>query len=91
MKNGPFAAGEIVLSRAGRDRGRAFVITQVLDAEYVLLADGRLRTLDRPKKKKVKHLLRTSTEARLEPAAHLLDADVRKFLTAQGFPIDRKE
>ena len=90
MKNAPFAAGEIVLSRAGRDRGRAFVITQVLDAEYVLLADGRLRTLDRPKKKKRMHLLKAS-ETRMELKEHLLDADFRKFLAAQGFCNDRKE
>ena len=91
MKNEPFAAGEVVLSRAGRDRGRAFVIVQVLDADYVLLADGRLRTLDRPKKKKCRHLQRTSIEARLELTPHLLDADVRKFLVTQGYENDRKE
>ena len=91
MKNEPFEAGEIVLSKAGRDRGRAFVVTAVLDGDYVLLADGRLRTLERPKKKKRRHLLRASTEARMELHAHLLDADIRKFLIAQGYENDRKE
>ena len=82
--------GMIVLSRAGRDRGRAFVVVDVLDSEYVLMADGRLRTLDRPKKKKRKHLLKGS-DARMELKPHLLDADVRRFLLAQGYRNDRKE
>lgn len=91
MRNEPLETGEIVLSRAGRDRGRAFVVTEVLDADYVLLADGALRTLNRPKKKKRKHLLKARTEARMEFHAHLNDADIRKFLKAQGFENDRNE
>ena len=90
MKNGPLSEGEIVLSRAGRDRGRAFVILKLIDEEYVLLVDGRLRTLERPKKKKRRHLLKTS-ETRMELSGHLLDADFRKFLAAQGFQNDRTE
>ncbi|MBQ6077189.1 MAG: RNA-binding protein [Clostridia bacterium] len=90
MKELTLETGEIVLSRAGRDRNRAFVVIEVLDSEYVLIADGRLRTLDRPKKKKRKHLLKGS-DARMELGAHLLDADIRKFLLAQGFRNDRKE
>lgn len=90
MKEQSFEKGDIVLSRAGRDRGRAFVVIDVLDSEYVLTADGRLRTLERPKKKKRKHLLKGS-EARMELHAHLLDADIRKFLLAQGYRNDRKE
>ncbi len=86
----PLEEGEIVRSRAGRDRGRAFVVIKVLDAEYVLLVDGRLRTLERPKKKKRKHLLKAS-EARMELNGRLLDADFRKFLRAEGFQNDRTE
>ena len=90
MTNEPLELGGIVRSRAGRDRGRAFVILQLLDGDYVLLVDGRLRTLERPKKKKRRHLLKAS-EARMELTGHLLDADFRKFLKAQGFQNDRKE
>ena len=83
--------GEIVLSKAGRDRGRAFVVSELLDADYVLLTDGRLRTLDRPKKKKRKHLRKTTCAARLEMHTRLCDADVRKFLASQGYENDRNE
>jgi ribosomal protein L14E/L6E/L27E len=90
MMNGPLELGGIVRSRAGRDRGRAFVILKIVDADYVLLADGRLRTLERPKKKKRRHLLKAS-DTRMELSEHLLDADIRKFLAAQGFQNDRNE
>ena len=88
--NVPLEAGEIVRSRAGRDRGRTFVILKIVDADYVLLVDGRLRTLERPKKKKRKHLMKAS-ETRMELSERLLDADIRKFLAAQGFQNDRNE
>ncbi len=86
----PLHEGEIVRSRAGRDRGRAFVVLKLLDEDYVLLVDGRLRTLERPKKKKRRHLLKAS-ETRMELKDNLLNADFRKFLAAQGFQNDRTE
>ncbi|MBQ1821691.1 MAG: RNA-binding protein [Clostridia bacterium] len=86
----PLCEGEIVRSKAGRDRGRAFVVWKLVDAEYVLLVDGTLRTLERPKKKKRKHLLKAS-ETRMELKDRLENADFRKFLSAEGFQNDRKE
>ena len=47
--------GRIVLSTAGRDRDRYFVIVGEYDGTYVQIADGRLRHMDSPKKKKLKH------------------------------------
>ncbi len=54
MKN-EFKVGGYVLSTAGHDRGEYYVILQ-LDDEYAYLVDGRIRTLNRPKKKKQKHI-----------------------------------
>ncbi|KAB3535526.1 RNA-binding protein [Alkaliphilus pronyensis] len=51
-----FNIGQLVRSTKGRDKGRIFVIVRVLDDEYVLIADGDLRKIDKPKKKKIKHL-----------------------------------
>lgn len=90
MTNEPLYEGGIVRSRAGRDRGRAFVILRLIDEDYVLLVDGQLRTLERPKKKKRRHLLKAS-ETRMELSGNLCNADFRKFLNAQGFQNDRKE
>ena len=86
----PLNPGEIVRSRAGRDRGRVFVILKRIDEDYVLLVDGGLRTLERPKKKKRRHLSKAS-EARMELKDNLVNADFRKFLSAEGFRNDRNE
>jgi ribosomal protein L14E/L6E/L27E len=50
--------GTVVTSVRGRDRGRSYVVTKDLGERYVLVADGRVRTLERPKKKNVRHLVR---------------------------------
>lgn len=48
--------GQVVFSKAGRDAGRKFVIVGLADDEHVLIADGDLRKIENPKKKKFKHL-----------------------------------
>ncbi len=48
--------GSIVTSKAGRDKGRTFVVTATEGEEFVMLADGETRRVSRPKKKKLKHL-----------------------------------
>ena len=90
MKDEPLMIGGIVRSRAGRDRGRTFVILEILDEQYVLLADGALRTVERPKKKKRKHLLKAS-DMRMELSGTCSNAEIRKFLSAVGFQNDRNE
>lgn len=48
--------GQFVKSRAGRDKERVFIVVEIIDEHYVHVADGDLRKLEKPKKKKVKHL-----------------------------------
>lgn len=60
MTEKDFVLGQVVMSRAGRDEGRKFVIVGFENTEYVLLVDGDLRKVEKPKKKKVKHLRRTN-------------------------------
>lgn len=48
--------GKVVYSKAGRDAGKFFIIVSILDEKYVFVSDGDLRTVDKPKKKKIKHL-----------------------------------
>lgn len=48
--------GQIVKSKSGRDQGKTFVVFAKVDEEHVLIVDGSLRRVDRPKKKKIKHL-----------------------------------
>ena len=47
--------GMLARSRAGHDAGALYVITEA-DDTYVYLVDGKIRTLDKPKKKKKKHV-----------------------------------
>jgi len=49
--------GQFVLSIAGRDKGRIFAVMEITDEDYVMIADGMLRSINKPKKKKLKHLL----------------------------------
>lgn len=58
--------GAIVRSKAGRDKFRHFVVIEVLDDDYVTIADGDLRKVDAPKKKKIKHLSFTNDNANNE-------------------------
>lgn len=47
--------GMLARSIAGHDQGRLYVIIRA-EAEYVWLVDGILRTVEKPKKKKVRHI-----------------------------------
>ncbi len=47
--------GSFAVSAAGHDAGKCYVIFH-MDQEYVYLVDGKIRTLDRPKKKKRIHI-----------------------------------
>lgn len=50
-----YKAGMLARSLAGHDAGKIYVIIGS-DSAYVYLADGRLRTVDHPKRKKKKHV-----------------------------------
>jgi len=73
--------GQIVISKAGRDKGAAFVVTK-LEGDYALLVDGKSRRLDNPKRKKTKHLQPTNYVDKnlaqiITTGAYLKDADFR--------------
>lgn len=46
----------IVRSVKGRDAGRLFVVYDILHENFVLLVDGKLRKVEKPKKKKLIHV-----------------------------------
>ena len=81
----PVQRGTVVFSKCGRDKGHVFVVLTVTDDGYVYLADGALRPLGKPKRKKTRHVRLTRTVIDLEAAGGpggLLDADIRKRLLA---------
>lgn len=97
MTQAPIRLGSVVRSRAGRDRDRFFVVVGIVDERYVLIADGDLRKLASPKKKKLLHLKVTPAcmseiQSRLESGEQLQDAQIRRFLALSGYgPCDKQE
>lgn len=53
--------GSVVIAKAGRDKGKAFAVIDVPSDREVLIADGKRRPIERPKRKNVIHLQRTHT------------------------------
>ena len=43
-------------SRAGNDKGKIFIIVKV-ENEYAWIADGKSRSIEKPKRKNLKHLI----------------------------------
>ncbi|VEJ36036.1 50S ribosomal protein L14e [Aedoeadaptatus ivorii] len=74
--------GQVVISKAGRDKDGFFVVLEVIDDRYLLLADGKRRTLENPKRKKAMHLQKTNSRVDMNPADRTLnDSYIRKQLS----------
>lgn len=77
--------GQVVVSRAGRDAGRPFVVVGVAGDRFVLVADGDLRKISNPKKKNVRHLrfepiVLDEVTAKLAAGREVLDAEIEEAL-----------
>ena len=75
---------DVVLSTAGREKGQLFYCVGT-DDQFVLLADGKGRTLDKPKRKKRKHVqkaLRAETRVamKLRSGDKVLNSELRRDL-----------
>lgn len=85
----PIREGIVVISQKGRDKGRLFVVLYQVDADFVLIADGDARKVEKPKRKRRKHLASTRWEfpdlAEAFSQKRLMDSDLRKALK-QLFP-----
>ena len=78
-------AGDIVCSKAGRDKGKYFVVVATDGSEFVYICDGKLRKVDKPKKKKIKHLAKTSyvsvfIKDKLETGERVTNPDLRRVI-----------
>ena len=75
---------DVVVSTAGRDQGKLYYCIAV-DGPYLLLANGKDRTLEKPKRKKFKHtrkVLRAETRvaAKLIAGDNVLNSELRRDL-----------
>lgn len=73
----PVEIGRIAVSRAGRDKGKFFIILGIIDEQYVYIVDGDLRKKDHPKRKKLRHL--KLCDEVLDTIAEKLKMDTRVF------------
>ena len=75
---------DVVVATAGRDQGKLFYVVGT-DPVYLMLANGKDRTLDKPKRKKRKHVqkvLRAETRvaAKLASGDKVLNSELRRDL-----------
>ena len=75
---------DVVISTAGRDEGSLFYVLEA-DETWLLLADGKGRTIEKPKRKKRKHtnkVLRSETRvaAKLREGDKVLNSELRRDL-----------
>ena len=76
--------GQIVYSKAGRDKGAPFVVVSV-DGDFAYIINGKDRPLARAKKKKAKHIqptndIDTALAAKLASGAYVNDSEINKLL-----------
>ncbi len=79
---------DVVISTAGRDAGKLFYVTGT-DPVYLALANGKDRTLEKPKRKKRKHIqkvLRSETRVaeKLRQGDKVLNSELRRDLAYLG-------
>lgn len=51
--------GSVVIAKAGRDKGKAFAVVDVMNSRTVYIADGKSRPVENPKRKNIIHLQAT--------------------------------
>ena len=71
--------GSVVISLAGHDKGFVYVVLGS-ENEFLLVCDGKNKTLSSPKKKNIKHLDDTGLYIDLSVYNPLYDAHIRKEL-----------
>ena len=78
----------LIVSKAGRDKGQLFYVIDT-DEQYAYLADGKSRKLEKPKRKKRKHIEQIPrTESRIAEKIRngekVLNSELRKELASFG-------
>jgi ribosomal protein L14E/L6E/L27E len=84
----------IVKSLAGRDSGKLFIVIGFENENFALLSDGKLRKLEAPKKKKIKHISffsenNTRLGEKIRNNDKITNAEIRKTLS--GFDKDKDQ
>ena len=84
-----FKIGQFVVSKAGRDKEKIFIVIDRIDENYLLLVDGDLRKIESPKKKKIRHIhrldqLSVEIESKLRESKKVTNLMIRKEIEKLG-------
>ena len=76
---------KLVQSKAGRDKNDYFAVMEVIDENYILICDGKGRSTDNPKRKKIKHITDMNCELtrikeKMNEAKKISNSDIRKAI-----------
>lgn len=76
---------DIVKSIAGRDKDRVFIVLDI-QGEFLVLADGKLRRIEKPKTKKIKHtefitVVNSPLKQKIINGEQVLNSEIRKTLS----------
>ena len=82
----PISRADVVISTAGRDQGQLFYVMDA-DDQFVTLVNGRNRPVEKPKRKKRKHVekvLRSETRVaeKLRSGDKVLNGELRRDLAS---------
>lgn len=74
----------MVFSKSGKDKGTAYIVYDY-DESYVYVVDGKLRGLEKPKRKNRIHIqitkyINEDIKSKLENESYILNSDIRKAL-----------
>ena len=80
------AKADIIQSDAGRDKGKLFYVLGV-EGEFLLLADGKSRRVEAPKRKKRRHVLFVASEEtrvseKIKGEEKITNSELRRALAA---------
>ena len=81
-----FELGEIVISTAGRDKGKYYLVVDIVDNKNIKLADGDSRKISQEKKKNIKHIKKTGYVAEelsqwLKEAKRVRNEDLKSIIS----------
>ncbi|MDR1391816.1 MAG: RNA-binding protein [Clostridiales bacterium] len=84
-----FNIGDIVYSRAGRDKGRYYVVMWVKE-NFIGICDGEIHKVDKIKKKKCKHVLLTGKtneyiKEKIFLNKKIINAEIKKIVCSHNF------
>lgn len=89
MTEGKLRVGQVVCSKAGRDKDCCYLIYSVLDENNVQVIDGTNRKIENPKKKNIKHLqivnrIALEIAEKLTADEKVTNAEVKRSLKVLG-------